>query len=244
MRKKGIYNAENNKINYKAQTNRCIVLDLDQTLIATQKDIQSLKDMGIMSKPELLGLRDRIYNLEMSDFQKKGDGSSYRFWGIMRPHIKEFLIFCFSYFEYVVVWSAGKRKYVEAIVDHIFRDIQEPYLVLTYDDIVMASDGNVEKPLEKMFKIIANKGGNVSFSNTLALDDNPSTFRKNKDNGVLIPPYDPAPNPNAFGRDDPTLQQFMYWLVTPEIMSVSNVSELEKSSIFEVSLDTYKKNFI
>lgn len=226
-------------INYKTRVNKCIVLDLDQTLIATQKDLNSIVSLGILSKPELMPLRNRIYNLEITDFEKKGEGSSYSFWGITRPHIKEFLVFCFSYFEYVVVWSAGKKRYVEAIVDHIFKDIQMPHLVLTYDDITTASDGSVEKPLEKVFSFFPK--GQVSFKNILALDDNPTTFRHNPKNAVLIPEYDPPLNVNAMSKDDPTLLQFMYWLRQKDVSQSTNVETLDKKNIFSTSVASYQK---
>ena len=54
---------------------KCIVIDLDQTLIATQEDVSSLKQMGILYKPELMSLRNRTYYIEIEDLE--GPGSRY-----------------------------------------------------------------------------------------------------------------------------------------------------------------------
>jgi len=221
-------------------TDKCIVLDLDQTLIATQDSISSLKDLGILSDPKLISLRDRLYYITLEDLEKPGIGTKYDFWGVTRPHIDEFLIFCFSYFKIVAVWSAGKRPYVEAIVDHIFKDLPQPHVIFTYDDIITGPHGYIEKPLTKMINSNPILSLNMSLKNILAIDDNPTTFAKNFGNGVLIPPYEPALNNNALARDDPSLLQLKYWLLQPEVVNSSDVNLLDKTNIFTTSVDTYR----
>lgn len=221
-------------------TDKCVVLDLDQTLIATQDGISSLKELRILSDPQLISLRNRTYHITIEDLERPGIGTKYDFWGVTRPHIHEFLIFCFSYFKIVAVWSAGKRPYVEAIVDHIFKDIRPPHVVFTHDDILRGPDSHVVKPLTKMIESNAVLRRNMSLQNTLAIDDNSMTFYLNQDNGVLIPAYDPSLNVNALARDDPTLLQLKYWLLQPEVVSSRDVTLLDKSTIFSTSIETYK----
>lgn len=223
-------------------TNKCIVLDLDQTLIATQDSIDSLKQFKILSNPQLIPLRNRVYYMTIEDLEKPGIGSKYEFWGVTRPHIHEFLIFCFSYFKIVAVWSAGKRPYVEAIVDHIFKDIRPPHIVFTYDDIDIDSNGNIIKQLNKMINYDPIIKRNMSLANTFVIDDNALTFQLNENNGVTIPAYlnNPVLNVDALGRDDPTLLQLKYWLLQPEVVNSTDISNLDKSNIFAVSLENYK----
>lgn len=221
-------------------TDKCVVLDLDQTLIATQDSVESLKQLGILSDPKLLSLRGRTYYITIEDLEKPGIGTKYDFWGVTRPHIHDFLIFCFSYFKVVAVWSAGKRPYVEAIVDHIFKDLPQPHIIFTHDDIDIGPGGHIEKPLTKMIESNPVLRRNMSLQNTLAIDDNPMTFHLNYNNGVLIPAYDPSLNINALARDDPTLLQLKYWLLQPEVVAARDVTVLDKSRIFSTSLDTYK----
>jgi len=235
-----LYHVESDDIPQLSMTDKCIVLDLDQTLIATQDSIDSLKEFGIMSDPSLMSLRSRTYYLSIEDLEKPGIGTNYEFWGVIRPHTKEFLIFCFSYFKIVAVWSAGQRPYVEAIVDYIFKDIRSPHIIFTYDDIDMGPNGHVEKPLTKMIESNPVLRRNMSLKNTLAIDDNNMTYIKNLGNGVLIPAYEPPLNINAMLGDDPALLQLKYWFLQPEVMNSKDVTTLDKNSIFRTSIDTYQ----
>lgn len=222
-------------------TDKCIVLDLDQTLIATQDSVESLKQLNILSDPQLLPLRNRTYYIIIEDLEKPGIGTKYDFWGVARPHTQEFLLFCFSYFKVVAVWSAGQRPYVEAIVDILFKDLPKPHIIFTHDDVIIGPGGRIEKPLNKMIESNPVLRRVMSLQNTFALDDNSSTFRNNDGNGILIPAYDPALSTSALGRDDPTLLQLKYWLLQPEVVNARDVTTLDKSTIFSTSLETYRE---
>lgn len=221
-------------------TDKCIVLDLDQTLIATQDSIQSLYSLEILSNPKLIPVRNRTYYFAIEDLEKPGVGSKYDYWGITRPHLTDFLIFCFSYFRVVAVWSAGKRQYVEAIVDYIFKDIRPPHVVFSYDDTIV--NGNrITKPLTKMFESNPALKRSMTLENTLVLDDNVSTFSENVENGILIPPFEPALDLSAMNEEDPTLLQFKCWLLLPEIANAEDVTKLNKEEIFSTPLSTYHR---
>jgi hypothetical protein len=222
-------------------TDKCVVLDLDQTLIATQDSIDSLKELNILSDSNLISLRNRIYHITIEDLEKPGIGTRYDFWGVTRPHVYEFLVFCFSYFKIVAVWSAGKRPYVEAIVDHLFKDLPPPHVVFSHDDIIIGPKGHVIKPLTKMIESSPVLQQYMTLQNTLAIDDNVMTFSENPDNGVLIPAYDPASSVNALSRDDPSLLQLKYCLLQPEVVNSRDVTTLDKNKIFITSIDTYKQ---
>jgi hypothetical protein len=226
---------------HKSLTDKCIVLDLDQTLIATQDTKESLKRLGIFSNPHNMHVRPRVYDLHIEDYEKPGSGSKYNFWGIIRPHLHEFLVFCFNYFKYVVVYSAGKRPYVEAIVDDIFRDLPMPHAVFSYDDIIMNSAGQVEKPLTKIIAMAPHVLHGMSLENTLAIDDNPTTFHHNMGNAVLIPAYEPhTSSVTGIEMDDVTLLQLKYWLLQPEVIKNTNVALLDKTTIFTTPIEMYK----
>lgn len=236
-----LYYVAANDIPSTSITDKCVVLDLDQTLIATQDHIESLKELNIMSDPKLLLLRNRVYHITIEDLEKPGIGTKYDFWGVTRPHVKEFLLFCFSYFKVVAVWSAGQRPYVEEIVDSIFQDLPKPHIILSHDDIEYNSSGHIEKPLTKMIKFNPMLTRLMTLQNTLAIDDNPSTFVKNYGNGVLIPEYDPDLSIDAFNKDDQRLLQLKYWLLQPEVINSRDVNMLDKSKIFTTSIETYKR---
>src|SRR5204863_1613896 len=132
----------------------------------------------------------RIYYINIEDLEGPGCGTSHGYWGVIRPKVKEFLIFCFKYFRYVIVWSAGKRFYVEAIVDHLFKDLPKPHYVFSWDDTVFRNKVTY-KPLTKIYEAMSKKYGNhlMNEATTLALDDTDTTFSENIENGIQIPAY-------------------------------------------------------
>ena len=210
----------------KPLTDKVFVFDLDLTAICTQDSIDSLHSLGIYSDPKLMELRRRVYYFHIDDLEKKGIGSRYNFWGVTRPHLHELLHFCTNYGR-IVIWSAGKRPYVEAIVSHIFKNLPYPELVLSYDDISFDKQGNVIKPLTKVSQRLG-----VPLSKILAIDDNELTFQHNVHNGIHIPAYEPKPDVIELAQDEQILIKLKDWLCTPEVMAASDVTTLNKSAIF------------
>lgn len=226
-----LYNAP--KLRKYPRTNKCIILDLDSTLVATQETTQTIKDLGIMTNPKLGELRNRTYHLIIEDLEKPGYGSTYEYWGITRPHLKEFLEFCFDYFKIVGVWSAGQRLYVEAVVDALFQDpLPRPHVIFTYDDVVIGPSKHIEKPLDKMRTSSIFLNDHLTPENTYVLDDTETTFVQNLTSGVLIPAYDPKPTIEELSKDEKSLLQFRDWLLKPEVMNSSDVRTLDKTRIF------------
>lgn len=206
-----------------------IILDLDQTLIYTfdGEETDYLMGLGVWSKVEYLDLRHRIYKMVLDDVMesKRGVGERTELWGIMRPHVKKFLAFCFKYFQFVAVWSAGRRKYVEALVDILFAGLARPHVVYTYDHCVAHQRGDAKilaKPILKMVNCIPKLSSYIDLNNCLILDDADYSFiHTNKDNGILIPPFKPKilSRPGAevsaiqnLRADETSLLKFMAWL--------------------------------
>jgi len=228
-----IYRTHADDIPVIAMTKTCIILDLDLTLISTQDSIDSLYDLKIMSDPNLLELRRRTYHLTIDYVEKNEPPSIYHFWGVTRPYLEDFLKFCFSYFNIVAVWSAGTRPYVEAIVDHIFKDLYpiKPHIVFTRDDCVKNAKGKYEKPLIKMIESHPILQQHMTLENSLALDDTPVTFKQNPDNGVQIPAYEPELTIEALSEDDDTLLRLKNWLLRHDVIH-SPVHILNKEEVF------------
>lgn len=238
-----LYKPDFSKIPVKSITNKCIVLDLDSTLIHTylpdkQNPVESIKflsQLGIMRDPKLMDLRRRTYMISMDDVvDKKGTGIKTEMFGITRPHVTEFLIWCFSYFKIVAVWSAGRKKYVEAIVNFLFRDIRRPHIVYTYDDLDGIHTNSLTKPLQKMIDEIPGLEKYMSLANTVILDDNLSVFYSvNPDNGILIPAYKPPWNVRTLRTDDVALLKVMQWFKQEDVIRSKDVRTLDKTKIFQ-----------
>ena len=232
--KNPMYTVMADKISPTPKTKKCIVLDLDQTLIATQDKISSIHKLGLLSDPKVSWIRDRTYCVKVDDIDSPGEGITCDFWGLLRPYTQEFLLFCFSYFELVCVWSAGKRDYVEAMVDVIFKDLPQPHVVFTYDDVVFDANGKLRKPLTKMMSHTEEFSRKMKPENCFILDDNKETFRYNVGNAIHIPPYNPKLNKSELSREETALLQVKSWLMRPDVAESEDVRKLDKSGIFEM----------
>ncbi len=235
-----MYKSDLNKIPEKSITDKCIVLDLDETLVHSYAennsyDLDALLDLKIFTDPTNIDLRERTYKITIDDVvHKRGTGNKTEMWGILRPHVKEFLIACFTYFKIVIVWSAGRRNYVHAIVDNLFKDIKRPVVVFTYDDIEKLPNGTLIKPLNKLIETVPGLKKYMSLKNTFILDDRSSVFYEpNPYNGIVIPAYKPAFNLRSLRNNDVALKQLIKWLMRPEVVNCDDIRTLDKNKIFE-----------
>ena len=211
-------------------TNKTIVLDLDSTLIYTSDNFDQYVSLELYTNPEHTHLRNRIYKFDVIDVvDKPGTGVRSSMWGILRPHVYEFLEFCFDYFENVVVWSAGQLRYVHAICDVLFTDPEkQPILIYSFDDCER-NDNFLYKPL---IKLSQNELPSVTLDRCVILDDNEMTFSKNKDNALHIPPYEPELTPQGIMEPDDTLKNLTKWLMKPEVMNSKDVRKTNKEECF------------
>jgi hypothetical protein len=218
-----------------ALTGKTIVLDLDQTLVATQDDYEvfnnsvSNRDTLAATTHRISMLKSRSYVRHVDDTEERGRGITYNFWGVVRPHTSRFLRFCFSYYKYVIVWSAGKSSYVEAIVQWLFRGLPAPHFVLTFDHTTITDEGVIIKPLRYLVNHGRLMGYNIELSSIMALDDNITTFSENPENGFLIAPYEPT-DLLADDRDD-VLEKFMLWLMKQRVIDAPTVGEISRHDL-------------
>ena len=229
-----LYRANLDAIPDQSMTDKVLVLDLDETLVSVHEADGSYQQLGIDRMPNL---RRNVFTMTLDDpVDVKGLGTYEGFWGMRRPHLREFLIFAFSYFKAVIVWSAGADRYVEAIVNTIFSDVAQPHLVYARSQCVTDARARNHKPLRKM---ISNEPGldqYMSLDNAFMIDDKISTYIDNPDNGIQIPAYDPALRINSLLSDDIALLQLKQWLLRPEVMSAPDVRLLDKRTIFQTPL--------
>jgi hypothetical protein len=234
-----LYRTSTDSINNNSLTNFCVILDLDATLISTQDNLDGCKNLDIMKNPNLIDIKRRCYFLKLADNDKNNIKYDL-WWGIKRPHIEEFLLFCFNYFRLVIVWSAGEKIYVDAIVDNIFKDLRKPHLVWTKNEIVFDKDDNGLKPLIKMVNSDYNSHNILKLENMIIIDDNDTTFVKNKKNALHIPPFDPECTIESFREPDTSLLQIKYWLLLPHVKNADDVTKLDMTTIFDYNYEDYK----
>lgn len=206
----------------------CIILDLDGTLIHTQDTIENYKKLNIDNYPDLL---ERSYILGIDNMDQIGKKSP--LWGITRPYLKQFLTFCFSFFDIVAVWSAGTKDYVKKVVSNIFRGIQRPHIVWARDKVLFNDKG--QKPIKKMINENESFKGIMRMDNTFFVDDNSYVFIENPYNGILIPEYyrDGKTISNLRSNDIALLQLIKFFY---ELNGKQDVREIDKSNIFRIPL--------
>lgn len=233
---KRLYTVISDIIPKQSLTNKCIVLDLDETLVHSyDKDnaLELLTSLDIMFNSNDIELRNRIYYFTIT---RPGFANKF-IWGVLRPHVAEFLIFCLSYFNIVAVWSAGTRDYVNHIVKIIFSNLKQPPIVFSANETDF-SDGRVLKDLRVMFDFNEFTRENMNIMNTLTIDDNRDAIRNNTSNAILIPAYKPAFNISSMSIKDDTLLKIKAWLSLNEVIVNDDVRELNKN-IFNTTLEEY-----
>lgn len=229
-------------------TKKNIVLDIDATLVHTHGDINQEKIdddfsmLRIYSDVDRLKYRRKLYKMKLVDVIDvyTGRGEITNLAGIYRPYLREFLDFCFEYFDNVIIWSAGKKKYVEKMCEIMF-PLQEhqPMLIYTYDDCVIQED--IKKPLKKLYDDPRTKG-KLNDKNTYVLDDRDDTFSLNPKNGIMIPEFESDMSvEDITDHEDNAFLLLMAWFNTKEVKECKDVKKLNKNKIFEKTIEQYQK---
>ena len=219
-------------LNHKPLTDKCVILDLDECLVHSFEDMDAYHKLGIAVNPEYLDLRARIHLITMEDaVDVRGTGDKSTMWCITRPYLKEFLVFVHTYFKVKIVWSAGVKRYVHAVVESIF-NMTAPHFVYTRDDTIKDSNGIRRKPIQKLLDESPVLSKHVTMYNTYVIDDNEDTFGQNVHNAIRIPVFNPNPTIEGLRQDDHALYNIMNWLSLPEVMYSKDVRGLDKRRIF------------
>lgn len=216
-----------------------IVLDIDATLVHTHGDVEEFKMLEVYTDSTKLKYRRKLYNMKLYDVGIfPGTGSVTKLAGIYRPYLKEFLDFCFEYFENVIIWSAGKKKYVEKMCQIMFPLENKPLFIYTYDDCIVGEEDYLKKPLTKVYKDFPQ----LNEKNTFILDDREDTFSLNEKNGIQIPEFESDMSlEDISGHPDNSLLKVIAWFSLPKVKNSKDVRKLNKDNIFDYSLEDYKK---
>jgi hypothetical protein len=198
-----------------------LVLDIDHTLLCTSVNLEEFQNVDIYS-PEYLSVRSRIYSGQINY-----EGNNFSYWGILRPHLTEFLQYCFKRFQLVIIWSAGEKRYVHEMVKILFRDLPQPHLILTREDCLWTEKNVSAKPLFRLtqeYKMI-------NENNTLFIDDLENNFSFNRSNGIVIPAYHPLLSSLKDDQDN-ILLLLLKWLDTTNVRCNNRLNLVDKRRIF------------
>ena len=217
-----------------------IVLDIDATLVHTHGDMDDFKMLNVYGNDEQLEMRKKVYNMRIIDVSDvPGEGEVTDLAGIYRPYLREFLEFGFSYFDNIIIWSAGKKKYVEKMCEYMFPLKKQPILIFNYDDCEGDENNLIIKPLEKIYNHPVCKG-KLFPENTFVLDDRSETYSMNKRNGIQIPEFESDMSvEDICNHPDVEFLKLMSWMSTKEVRESDDVRKLNKKNIFSRSLKEY-----
>jgi hypothetical protein len=214
-------------------TDFILVLDLDETVLHTfSSNPSQIDSLELRKYPQL---RDRLYSKEIRVHDRKDTYSISRFWGVKRPHYDTFMTFAATYFQAILIWTAGVFPYGREMTNEITRGLNQERIFMTRRDCTVIDESYV-----KSARTLANKMG-VDPSKLLYLDDRAESFCETPNQGIQIPRYEPAENPSAILLDDPTLLQLRAWLSTEEALQATSVSQLVKPGLFSHSVEYYKR---
>jgi hypothetical protein len=216
------------------KTGHYIILDIDECLTRAylgKDDEEGAALLEKMMKPSNIKNRNRFYRVVMKDYDpelKKDIVTD--FWGVKRPYLDEFLTFCEKYYKRIIVWSAGTKGYVEHVVAALFKNHRKPYAVLTRDDVVYIDSKKkmYHKPLTVIEK---NYPGLIERRLTFFVDNMVENFKDNRDNGIVIPDFEPDQT-IGFSYKDNYLLDLMKWFMLPEVRESKDVTKLNKDKIF------------
>lgn len=222
-------------------THHNIVLDIDATLLHTQDNAFDFEKLKIYSNPLRFTIRHKMYHMNLVDVTNEpGTGNITCLSGVYRPYLKEFLDFCFEYFNNVIIWSAGKRKYVEECCRLMF-PIDKPAIIYSWDDCDYREDGSLFKPLSKLWNDENLKHLNITEKNTFHIDDRDDVYSLNKENGIKIPEFEcDIDIKKIINHEDDELLKLMLWFSQQKVKNSKDVRKLDKKKIFDKTYDYYE----
>lgn len=184
---------------------------MDETLI------HSFFELDFLETPFFRDLKKDPENPTFFDITYKYG----RLWGLYRPHLKVFLQTIVKNFDNVVIWSAGRDHYVNAIIKHMFDEFKlpQPVLILTRGHcrwMKYKDDYKPHKPINDCKQYLFELGIYMDYEQTVIIDDKNYTFFYNPSSGILIPPFtsrwEKPSIDDINGSDDIALLKLIKWL--------------------------------
>lgn len=182
---------------------RLLLLDIDETLCHTFKDIQSLHALKLLYDITNHELRSDCY---MLDFFDEYTGKQEHMWGKRRPNLDKFLQYIFDAYDYVGVYTAADADYAKAIVRPLFRE-HRPHFVFDRSDCFKFTDSDGYEDHTKPLKLLFDRHPELSrlgidLNDVDMIDNKENNFICNRKHGLVIPDYIPEPTLEGLTQDD------------------------------------------
>jgi hypothetical protein len=161
------------------------------------------------------------------------DGDGYNVWP--RSHLKEFIAFCFDYFDSVSIWTAASSDWYHLVYQKVLKDMipegKTFLFVFTGNRCVNVTDYDAIESGEFYPRTIAikplikvwHKYKTLNRNNTLILDDTRTTYERNYGNAIPI---------STFVHGDETydseLSKLIKWIKEEKFNQMLTVRKKEK----------------
>jgi hypothetical protein len=226
-------------------TNKVIILDLDHTLICTLNDsTQEIYNKATRSQRGIAASFSP-FDIPLIDITmpgRAGTGNVNIMKTIFRPHYREFLEWCNTYFSYVIIYTAAIDEYARDVVKSLYYGMKGPDYIFSREDCSKDDEDKYYKPLEKLFQDNPFLLSICNLQNTLIVDDTSSTYRDNISNAIPIPGYLKKNfSVGSLMQDDETLLLIKQWFLQKEIIRSTDLRVHNKKAIFSMSLSDLKK---
>ena len=109
-----------------------------------------------------------------------------------RPHMREFLTFCFSHFKHVSIWTAASEEWFDIVYNKIFKSVLiklKKQFSFIYTREKCRNPVKLYKPLSNIWKRTTKPFKDYNPGNTIIIDDNSEACIFNKKSSIIIPCY-------------------------------------------------------
>lgn len=205
-------------------TDKTIVLNLDSTLVNISTLSQHTAERELLDSIPEISHRIISRDVDIHDTDKDGKSiaiNKYSYFGIKRPHLKEFLLACRRIFKYIIIWCAGHEDYVNSLVDEIFRDLPfRPDLVYTAKQTLFDIDrGTIKSPVTLITKSVHM---NLSMEKLLYIDHQDCSGKT-----LVVPRYEFELTKENILKDDDVLYKVLEKLLVLDIVN----NDISKSDL-------------
>lgn len=191
-----------------------IVVDYDETLVHADFKAKNYKKLNIWKFPP--DIRAKVHTYYVMDKQVMI---------LERPYLHEMIETLHESFDFVVVYSAGAKEYVEAGIECLYAGHSvRPDLILTYYDCI---PGDEEGSYHKSMDVVNERLG-LSESKIFLVDDRVENFVANPESGINITEYSPKINKRTLHSDpDDSLLKMIEFIKSggdlSDVAGISNV---------------------
>jgi TFIIF-interacting CTD phosphatase-like protein len=173
---------------------QCLVLDIDETLLFGS--VEMVGQPGAVTMPCRTAA------------------------AVLRPHVEEFLDFCFDRFAQVALWTAAAPVWLDFVVTHVLAP--RPWAFTWHRSRCVTVSGHAPatvlcKPLSKVWAAAGRRAAGWTRTSTIIVDDVAANAVRNRGNAITVPSF------RGDTAHDDALRRLQLFLDMPAVRNVPDV---------------------